>query len=639
MKNSKKILSLALTLAMILSAVFCTGAVASADDSQYTASDARNLKQVTVAEDYDFSSLGTNLALDPTVSKFNSDGTYDTANGMKNAYSASSVFISPDNNTATSHTQDDSGVVYMKKGQRTIKIADTLETKSYYLITFFIKCDDAAGTLVRHWFADWTRLDDKDMSYYSTNWQRFSYIVYTGNKTAWSAIEINSNTAVHLDDFAVYKLSPTVGGESTNAGTLLAEDDIKYASSDTRSVKLVSIPKDYDFETLGTNLALDPTVSKFSAGAYDTTNGMICDYGGTNAIFVSPDSDVAKSRTADGSGVVYYSSSSGQPALKIAPSFETYSYYLVTFYIKCGTSAGTDIRTWRSVSAWEYEKVTDTTSTDWEKVSLIVYTGSKTSLGSIGLYQHSPVYLDDFAVYKLTSGVGGRSFAAGVLLGGPQFPGTKITAEENSTVTLDVARGYFVPHGAFATANGTIAEKQADGTFKVSAAGTYNYTQFKYPAGVVGTFGASIKDGDDTAESDADKSGIQFGSLITDNLSVEDSGTLVIRGKFDEFCATLPTYSRERILKNFYNRLTQNVEAGVPVRFSNAGKSVDVMYVPRTTYMWKNSANTELQYAVRVFGIKTAYADTAYTAVGYVTKDSAVTFSSEIKTATFSGLN
>ena len=55
--------------------------------------------------------------------------------------------------------------------------------------------------------------------------------------------------------------------------------------------------------------------------------------------------------------------------------------------------------------------------------------------------------------------------------------------------------------------------------------------------------------------------------------------------------------------------------------------------------VWKNSANTELQYAVRVHSIAAEYSDVDFTAIGYVTKGNNVEFSNEIKTANYAELN
>ena len=82
-----------------------------------------------------------------------------------------------------------------------------------------------------------------------------------------------------------------------------------------------------------------------------------------------------------------------------------------------------------------------------------------------------------------------------------------------------------------------------------------------------------------------------------------------------------------------------NVTDGAAVKLNNGGESVVVINVPRKTYMWKNSANTELQYAVRVTNVVgNAYESVNFTAIGYVTKGGNVEFSNEIKTANYAEL-
>ena len=392
------------------------GTLLTADDAKYTASDDRSATKVTVADDYDFASLGTNLAYDSTVSKFNDDGTgamvYDETNGMKRANGSTGIF-----QTSDSRTADQSGVVkYSSTNTQMLKIAPNMDTKSYYLITYFIKCDTADGTNVRHYYNTTTWANIELDSNYSTDWQRVSYIYYTGNKTTNEcAVGLYNNTTVYLDDFAVYKLSSTVGGKSTEAGQLISPDDIKYTASDDRGVKKITVTGNYDFASLGTNLAYDSTVSKFTSDGttYDTAAGIKILYDEGKVTFAS---NAQNSHTADESGAVYLAK--GQPALKIADTLATKSYYLITFFAKNDEASGNNVRHW--FGNWDYdggEIEGGNASTSWNRITYIVYTGNKTSLSAIGLYTTTPMWLDDFAVYKLGSAFGGKTYEAGQLIG------------------------------------------------------------------------------------------------------------------------------------------------------------------------------------------------------------------------------
>ena len=469
-------------------ALATAGAYLTPDDAKYATSTTRAFKVVTVADDYDFTALGENLALDPTVSKFNPDGTYDTATGMKGDYGATNIFVPSDAESPTSRLPDDSGVVYYssKSGQPALKIADKLvEPRSYYLITFFIKCtqESESETRIRHWnnvntwnYAELTTTN-------STEWQRVTYIVYTGSSTGtWGDIGFYQASPILLDDFGVYKLSSGLGGNSFEQGKLFTAeelDDLKYATSDTRAFKVVTAADNYNFTALGKNLALDPTVSKFNPdGTYDTTNGMKGDYGATN-IFIPPDAESPTSRLPDDSGVVYYSSKSGQPALKIADKLvEPRSYYLITFFIKCTqeSESETRIRHWNNVNTWNYAELTRTNSTEWQRVTYIVYTGSSTGTwGDIGFYQASPILLDDFGVYKLSSGLGGKSFESGTLLAAPgqgdspeqpKLDPLYINATKNGVTVYDYADFDFNSLGNNLIPDSTVKEFEADGTYK-----------------------------------------------------------------------------------------------------------------------------------------------------------------------------
>ncbi|MBQ1231325.1 MAG: hypothetical protein IIX73_03070 [Clostridia bacterium] len=205
-------------------------------------------------------------------------------------------------------------------------------------------------------------------------------------------------------------------------------------------------------------------------------------------------------------------------------------------------------------------------------------------------------------------------------------------------INLPEKEGYFIPYGVAMDSAKDYVQKLDNGQYFVANAGNVNYKYFRYPVGNVGTFGASAK-----TDADDAKTGIQFGSLITDNLNVDKNGaqgTLVFRGNFEKFRKTFPTKTRAEVLNAIYKALKKaNVTDGAAVKLNNGGESVVVINVPRKTYMWKNSANTELQYAVRVTNVVgNAYESVNFTAIGYVTKGGNVEFSNEIKTANYAEL-
>ena len=638
----------------------------------------------------DFSAFGENLVPDPTVNEFVSDGNggkvYDSyykddkkANGTDNTKAwwgkhvnsaatekAGDMWSSPKTHGAVvydpslSHTDDGSGVIKLDSTNG-LNVNLTLpmpamEKYSYYLITYWVKGSKNYETRLGYNLLNngsYSEYSHKNLgTYYASSWRRVTAIVYTGNHKSnqpyVGTYYSKGSDTLYMDDFGVYKLDAAYATQCMTAGQLLAPASFDAnASTENKAVK---VPKftEFDETKLGVNLVTDPTVAKFTDGVYNSyswwntapfTNEASMYHSMASRGFVTKETSL--SHTADGSGAIVVPKQTN--TVFYIPVAQAGTYYLISFWVKASGSVQSAPHTYGS-SLYSGDKFSESVN-GWQKISWILYAGTTAAIPACSMFIYgssSDVIFDDVSVQIMDYDYGKECIATGAPAAATTIKNTKEVATAGTT-DIAVTDGYFVPYGAATMDSGaTMLEKLGNGRFYATKAGTVNVVQFKYPTGTVGTFGASIKDGDDTAESDADKSGIQFGSLITDYLNVDKNGaqgTLVIRGDFAAFRATLPTYSRERILKIFYNRLTQNVEAGVPVRISNAGKFVDVMYVPRTTYMWKNSANTELQYAVRVFGIKTEYADTAYTAVGYVTKDSAVTFSSEIKTATFSGLN
>ena len=297
-----------------------------------------------------------------------------------------------------------------------------------------------------------------------------------------------------------------------------------------------------------------------------------------------------------------------------------------------------------STSVVVAEESIPVTQHEWNRISYIIRTEGDLKDRFVRLNISSEFYVDDVSLYKLDYDYGKKCYDAGKMFDNSEVmkkDSVDLTVETaKSTVDLTVENDYFVPYGAFAKQDGTMAEKLGNGRFYVENAGDYSYTQFKYPTGIVGTFGASAK-------STGEQTGIQFGSLVTDNLSIKENGTgtLLFRGDFDAFCKTFPTKTRKEVVEYIYEILkAQEEEPGSlekkGVKFYNKGEAVVVMYVPQTKYMWKNSEQTQLQYAVRVWGItENELAHIDFTAIGYVTtKDGDMVFSNELKTRNYTEL-
>ncbi len=641
--------------------------------------------------DFDFSTLGTNLAYDSTISRFNEDGTYDTTNANRAPQGDSgidkNIYFAPGHETHKSHTNDSSGVMYLPTSNKVymIHVGPQMQTRSYYLVTFFIK-GGSTGNSIRHYtsVASWTKFDIHTTT---SEWKRVTYIVYTGTESSNTAIGTNNKSPSYIDDIGVYKLDPEYAQKCITDNKLYTEAELLAETKPTGmtlSAKRLTHTQTekFNYDAATNNLMVDPNVSyfdennnykKYYANNDITLGDLDQTVVDTNAwwnkvanvwqFFTAKNKEYGGpainglvkhgvTRTADGSGAIVVPATTH--AYLPVSALKKQGYYLITMWVN---SQNTRVE-WNLLSSglsslvggkqWN-EDVTPT----WYRMSYIVRTGMD-DIGSpvIDLYCDTSVTLDDFSVYELDFEYGAQCFDEGKMIDNnevAQKAGTEVvTSTTNTAVSLNVADGYFVPYGAvydgqFDTSK---VEKLANGQFFVKEADTYSYKQFKYPAGIVGTFGASAKtDADDT------KTGIQFGSLITDNLSIDKDGaqgTLVFRdtdkGTFEEFRATFPTKTRKELAAEIYAKLKAAEEASSidlanrAVTLNNGGKSVVVMYVPRTTYMWKNSANTELQYAVRVHSIATNYGDVNYTAIGYVTKDGKLEFSNEIKDGVYNEL-
>ncbi len=649
---------------------------------EYITSDTVGLTNLTSSgqyETFDFDYLGENLAYDPTVSKFVDDGTgtmvYDDTNGMRageDGYTTDE-FGSPKNQnsakTDVSHTNDGSGaIVYSTTKNWTLKIAPKLQKKSYYLITYYFKTASSTGCNIRHVCAqNWASGNWKELGgNYSTSWKRFTYIVYTGNQTHSGAIGTYNICEIAFDDFGVYRLDPEYASKCVTAGKLLTETDLRADedfASFTATAMTGTAVEDFDFETLTENLIPDPTVKEFNEdGTYKTYYASMGSTHATSTVanpnawwavpasfshvqgqwggwsnWIGPGLQTGKitndnqySHTiGDGSGALKTTTSTN--LYLPLPTLKAKTYYVLTLWIKNGKNNAMLTLFKNGGAAIKAQERVYNTGTGWNRYTYLIRTGTSdlAATNAINIYAESETYVDDIGLYEIDAYYGAECMTAGKLLGNAGNTAS-VEATANTAYTITPDEGYFIPYGAMATTGGTMAEKLGNGQFFAKTADTYSYKQFKYPSGIVGTFGASVKITGDK--------GIQFGSLVTDNLSTKSHGTLVIRGDFDAFRATLPSYTREQIFNILYNNLkTNNIASGEAVNVGNAGEVIAVMYVDRTKYMWKNSENTELQYAVRLYNVEQNFADVEYTAVGYVTTaDDELVFSNTIKSDKYS---
>ena len=657
--------------------------------------------KLTVASDFDLDSLGTNLFPDPTVNEFVDDGNggkvYDRYHsidiGDDGATSGDVVIASPVVNPKAifarhafkdftkstyyygsyktqgatvydpqqSHTNDGSGLIVVPAvsyAYHLLPIGDKLKKNSYYVITFWAKAA-ANGACVRFYRGTTdiqTNVPRNDKIAVGDTWKRYTYLLYSGSSDVDFYLSLRTDSAnctIYADDFAVYKLDSKYAHFCKTNAKLLTKEQyaaaLREADTEISSTTVqLKIPPTYvantpiDTEGLGKNLVTDPTVADWNGETYNSTGWW------TKVPFENKDSvygsmytrgyltnDTTKSHTKDGSGAIAVPGSADGRAVYLPltlPNKKT--YYLVTTWVYFAESNDVQSGFYTQGSTLNGVAKTSENFKGWRQIAWIVYQGAN-AIGdpSMCLWSKSDFVFDEFSIFELDYEFGKKCMQAGTWVTGASNK-EDVAFNANATQTITATDGYFIPYGAVQTADGKIAEKLGNGQFYAATAGNYVCAEFKYPTGTVGTFGASAKTTGTT--------GIQFGSLITDNQAVtaDGTGTLVFRGNFNEFRKTFPTKTRAEVANIIYKALKNaNIPDGEAVTLKNGGKSVVVMNVPRTTYMWKNSANTELQYAVRVTNVVgNEYADVDFTAIGYVTKGGKLVFSNEIKTANYNEL-
>lgn len=213
----------------------------------------------------------------------------------------------------------------------------------------------------------------------------------------------------------------------------------------------------------------------------------------------------------------------------------------------------------------------------------------------------------------------------------------------------------FLPYGILKSGDEYVV-KNADGSFNVS--GEQIITRFITPIdGAVTTFGASKIE---------EKTAIQFGSYV-DSIAndVTEFGTLVIapydvptdndnysgceKGSFDGVVEYYKNKSPETytttddVLAHLVELLVNNGkdDGKFHALKYDSSKVIFLSVVKQNNYMWKNTNNTKLQYAVQYSGLNAKQIVTDYTAIGYyrVGNNAAdYNFSTEIKTAQYETL-
>ena len=207
MFKTRKILSLALTLTMLLSAVFCTGAVANAEDATATLPTTSVVKQLTLStseENMDWSVLGTNLIPDSTVAEFDSNKTYKkyyndgtttvanpnawwrkAINTYQYSQGATAWMGVADRNEvssseADSHTADGSGAIKFVEhnDRRRIHLSTMTAGESYYILTFWAKASKAVslGAIFTH-INEQSSSTDTSLAL-TTDWKRYTMSIY-----------------------------------------------------------------------------------------------------------------------------------------------------------------------------------------------------------------------------------------------------------------------------------------------------------------------------------------------------------------------------------------------------------------------------------------------------------------------------
>lgn len=209
----------------------------------------------------------------------------------------------------------------------------------------------------------------------------------------------------------------------------------------------------------------------------------------------------------------------------------------------------------------------------------------------------------------------------------------------DSETTLSDGKDYFIPEGSVFDGSEPVA-KNEDGTFDV--AGGYTYRKFAKPAaGGVTTFGVSYK-GVTTGGSDTENmQGIQFGSYTEDNAGKEFY-TLIIRGKDKTAVNALSDELKADMAKVYLNWIAGKEDKDKWGIYTDelSGSKYEIKVVKQSSYIWKNSVGTKLQYAVRLYGdfSSSELGNKSFSAIGFSRSGNTISFADSFKTASYNEL-
>lgn len=215
--------------------------------------------------------------------------------------------------------------------------------------------------------------------------------------------------------------------------------------------------------------------------------------------------------------------------------------------------------------------------------------------------------------------------------------------ELNDTMTKEDS-GYFIPYGGAYIGNDSL-RKNPDGIFELGNLQNAKISVLKCKLPAEGknvtTFAISPHKIDATS--------IQFGSYAPDTTGGLTYGTFVIIGDYQAFkAAKFSGKTDTDVLKKFGELYQTSI---VDVYGNDENKYMKFSYTEadyilvgrktQTKYMWKNTAETKLQYALRMTGIDPADKDKTFTAVGYSldsNNNNTYNFSAEMQSTTLSKL-
>ena len=352
-------------------------------------------------------------------------------------------------------TNDGSGVIYVAGSGNDRRLPlPAMEADSYYVVKFKMKTNgsscfqlflDLAYSDANYYygFTDQnsnTKVDTRNLGS-ASNADTVVFLIYTGDK-AFSdpSIDVkngNGGAYEYFDDFGMYKVTAEYAADQTDGVKLT--DPRSYLYSGEYSVSnganyngdIIYNVGDIDLDShskLEANLITDPTVNAFEAGVYSESGWWSNVINGFHGVpgtggdldegkytYASPayrglvKSDTSLSHTNDGSGAIkFVSPDSNTPTNKVLlpiEALDSYSYYVLSFWIKSDNPSKTTLMFGRSTTVTDgicssFGKL----GTDWQRIIAIIYTGDKNPSKSylrIDTVGTVTVLLDDFGLYKI----------------------------------------------------------------------------------------------------------------------------------------------------------------------------------------------------------------------------------------------